>query len=105
WLRHFAFPFLFFLVAIPWPVQIEEVIIQDLMRAVTAINVIFLQLVGIPALQHGNVIEVGNGFIGVEEACSGVRSLQATFMISLFLGELYLFNVGRRFILVLVGAV
>jgi exosortase len=105
WLRHFAFPFLFFLVAVPWPVRIEQAVIQDLMRAVTGLNVIFLQLAGVPALQHGNVIEVGSGFIGVEEACSGVRSLQATLMISLFLGELYLFNVARRLVLVAIGAV
>ena len=104
WLRHFAFPILFFLVALPWPVRFEQIVIQDLMRAVTAINVIFLQLAGVPALQHGNVIEIGSGFVGIEEACSGVRSLQATLMISLFLGELYSFNVGRRFILVVIGA-
>src|SRR5204862_5050773 len=53
WLRHFAFPFLFFLVAVPWPVRIEQVVIQDLMRIVTAINVPFLQLIAVPALQHG----------------------------------------------------
>ena len=105
WLRHFAFPFLFFLVAVPWPVRIEQVVIQDLMRAVTALNVIFLQLGGVPALQHGNVIEVGSGFIGIEEACSGVRSLQATLMISLFLGELYSFGASRRLVLVVVGAI
>jgi exosortase len=104
WLIHFAFPFLFFLVAVPWPVRIEQIVIQDLMRAVTAINVVFLQLVGIPALQHGNVIEVGSGFIGIEEACSGVRSLQAALMISLFLGELYSFTVVRRVALVVIGA-
>jgi exosortase len=104
WLRHFAFPFLFFLVAVPWPVRIEQLVIQDLMRIVTAINVIFLQLAGVPALQHGNVIEVGSGFIGIEEACSGVRSLQATLMISLFLGELYSFGAARRFMLVIIGA-
>lgn len=105
WLRHFAVPFLFFLVAVPWPVRIEQVVIQDLMRAVTALNVIFLQLAGVPALQHGNVIEVGSGFIGIEEACSGVRSLQATLMISLFLGELYLFSIARRLALIVIGAV
>ena len=105
WLRHFAFPFLFFLVAVPWPVRIEQLVIQDLMRTVTAINVIFLQLAGIPALQHGNVIEVGTGFIGIEEACSGVRSLQATLMISLFLGELYSFSAARRLVLLVIGAV
>jgi len=104
YLRHFAFPFLFFLVAVPWPVRIEQVVIQDLMRIVTAINVTFLQLAAVPALQHGNVIEVGTGFIGIEEACSGVRSLQATLMISLFLGELYFFSAIRRIALVTIGA-
>src|SRR5438128_1281944 len=105
WVRHFAFPVLFFLVAVPWPVRIEQVVIQDLMRIVTAINVTFLQLAAVPALQHGNVIEVGTGFIGIEEACSGVRSLQATLMVSLFLGELYSFAAWRRLILIGFGAV
>ncbi len=73
------------------------------MRAVTAINVVALNIVGVPALQHGNVIEVSSGLIGIEEACSGVRSLQATLMISLFLGELYSFTVGRRFFLIVAG--
>src|SRR5438270_1978255 len=103
WLRHFGFPILFFLVAVPWPVRIEQIVIQDLMRIVTAINVTFLQLAGVPALQHGNVIEVGTGFIGIEEACSGVRSLQATLMVSLFLGELYYFTASRRVILIVIG--
>lgn len=104
WARHFAFPVLFFLVSVPWPVRIEQIVIQDLMRMVTAINVTFLQLAGVPALQHGNVIEVGAGFIGIEEACSGVRSLQATLMVSLFLGELYSFRISRRLILIAIGA-
>lgn len=104
WLRHFTFPILFFLVAVPWPVRIEQVVIQDLMRIVTAINVTFLQLAGVPALQHGNVIEVGTGLIGIEEACSGVRSIQATLMVSLFLGELYSFTTSRRVVLIVIGA-
>jgi exosortase len=105
WVRHFAFPICFFLVAVPWPVRFEETIIQDLMRAVTSVNVLLLNIAGVPALQHGNVIEVGSGLIGIEEACSGVRSLQATLMISLFLGELYSFGVSRRILLVVIGAV
>jgi exosortase len=103
WLHHFAFPFLFFLIAVPWPVRFEESVIQGLMRAVTSINVNFLMLAGIPALQHGNVIEVRTGFIGIEEACSGVRSLQAALMISLFLGELYSFTKVRRLVLLIAG--
>lgn len=103
WTRHFLFPFLFFLIAVPWPTFIEQGLIQGLMRAVTAINVSLLNVIGVPALQHGNVIETSSGLIGIEEACSGVRSLQATLMISLFLGELYGFALGRRCILIAAG--
>ena len=104
WLRHFAFPIVFFLVAVPWPMHLEQVVVQNLMRAVTGINVALLNVVGIPALQLGNVIEVGAGLIGIEEACSGVRSLQATLMVSLFLGELYAFKIRPRILLVAAGA-
>jgi exosortase len=104
WLRHFCVPILFFLVAVPWPTHFEQVVTQSLMRAVTAVNVSLLNVAGIPALQHGNVIEVSSGLIGIEEACSGVRSLQATLMISLFLGELYMFRLWSRLALVAAGA-
>src|SRR5450755_2838908 len=76
WLHHFTFPIVFFLVAVPWPTHIEQFVVQHLMHAEAAINVSMLNLVGIPAVQQGNVIEVGSEIIGIEEACSGVRSLQ-----------------------------
>ena len=104
WLRYFAFPFVFFLVAVPWPTQFEQAVIQGLMRAVASINVEVLNAIGISAVQMGNVIEVRSGFVGIDEACTGVRSLQATFMVSLFLGEFYSFSVVRRIILVIAGA-
>lgn len=34
-----------------------------------------LHLLGIPARQHGNIIELARVSVGVEEACSGIRSL------------------------------
>lgn len=104
WLRHFAFPFLFFLVAVPWPTQFEQFVIQGLMRLDARCNVEFLNLIGIAALQRGNVIEVGTGLVGIDEACTGVRSLQATLMVSLFFGEFYGFSARRRVLLILVGA-
>jgi exosortase len=104
WVRHFAFPILFFFVAVPWPTNLEQMVIQGLMRADALINVEFLTAIGIPAVQMGNVIEVGSGFVGIDEACTGIRSLQATFMVSIFLGEFYGFSVLRRLILILSGA-
>jgi exosortase len=104
WLRHFAFPILFFLVAVPWPTSLEQIVIQGLMRVDALINVEILTAIGIPAVQLGNVIEVGSGYVGIDEACTGIRSLQATFMVSLFLGEFYGFPIWRRLILVAGGA-
>lgn len=103
WLRHFAFPVLFFLVAVPWPVQLEQFVIQNLMRADSAITIQILNFIGTVALQHGNVIELSTGQVGIDDACTGVRSLQATFMVALFLGAFYRLAPLRRFLLVGAG--
>ena len=103
WLRHFWFPVAFFLVAVAWPAPFENSMIQWLMRTVTTLCVEALSWFGIPALQDGNVIQISAGRVGVEEACSGVRSLQTTLMIALFMGELMRFGWIRRIILLVGG--
>ncbi len=102
-LARFAFPICYFLVAVPWPTLIEAPLIQGLTRLDTKAAVELLGCFGIPAMQHGNVIEVAAGMVGIDEACSGIRSFQATLMISLFLGELYRLGFGRRLLFVLGG--
>ena len=99
----FVFPICFFLVAVPWPTGLETFLTQSLMRLNAATTVELLGFFGIPAVQHGNVIEVSTGVVGIDEACSGIRSLQATLMISLFLGELYALRVWRRGLCVVAG--
>jgi len=91
-----VFALLFFLVAVPWPTLLEWPLIQTLTRVNTGTTVEVLGLLGVPAIQHGNVIEVGAGAVGIDEACSGIRSFQATLMISLFFGELYRLSLLRR---------
>ena len=103
WVRHFAFPVCFILTAIPWPTGLELLLIQNLMRAVAGGTVEVLCLFGIPALQHGNVIEVGTGMLGIDEACSGVRSLQSTFMAAVFLGQMHRCSFLRRLGLIGIG--
>ena len=105
WLKHFGFGVCFILVSVPWPGTIENFIIQELTQAATGITVASLNLFHIWALQHGNLIEVKTGLLGVDEACSGIRSLEATLMVSLFLGELYRTNWQRRVLLVLSGVI
>ena len=99
----FTFPILFFLVAVPWPTLIEGPLVQGLMRANVGVTTELLSAFGVPAVPHGNVIEIANGMVGIDDACSGIRSFQATLMISLFLGELYALTVCRRVLCVLAG--
>jgi exosortase len=100
WLRQFAFPVAFFLVAIPWPTLFEAPVIQGLSRINAAMVVNVLDILDVPSIQHGNVIEVSTGMVGINDACSGIRSLQSSLMISLFLGEFYLFRWRRRLLLI-----
>jgi exosortase len=103
WLRQFAFPVAFFFVAVPWPTPIEGPIIQGLSRMNAALVVEVLGFLSVPAIQHGNVIEVSTGMVGINDACSGIRSFQSSLMISLFLGEFYFFNWRRRLWLIPIG--
>ena len=103
WLRHFAFPICFILAAVPWPYGPEQMLIQHLAQFVAAVTVELLNTVAIPAMREGNIIHISAGSLGVDDACSGVRSLQATFMASLFLGEMYRFHPARRALLLGVG--
>lgn len=104
WLRHFAFPICFALVAVPWLVQFENAVVQTLMRAVAGAAVEIAGWQGLGAYQFGNVIQLRNGFVGVDEACSGVRTLQTAIMVSLFLGELLRMSAVRRVLLVVIGS-
>jgi exosortase len=105
WARHFAFPICFTAIAVPWLSALESALIQNLTKCCAAIAVEALSLAGIAAVRHGNLIEVATGVVGVEEACSGVRGLQTSLMVSLVLGELLRFPVLRRFVLVFAGIV
>jgi exosortase len=104
WLRHFGFSICFILLAVPWPGTVEDFIIQELTQLATFLTVATLNLFHIWAVQNGHLIEVKTGLLGVDEACSGIRSLEATLMVSFFLGELYRTSWQRRGLLVLLGA-
>jgi exosortase len=100
WLRHFFFPAAFFLIAVPWPRNAEEAFMGLLMEknAIAALEV--LHWCGYEAVRRGNLIALPTGLLGVEEACSGVRSLQSGLMASLFFGEIFRFGVFARGMLV-----
>lgn len=103
WLRWFSFPLLFILTSVPWPHGVELPVSNSLMHATAAATVEILCLIGVPSVQAGNLVHIETGVIDVDEACSGIRSLQAMIMISLFLGELFRLKPARRLWLVGIG--
>src|SRR5262245_37618021 len=102
-LKQYAFPVAFFFVAIPWPTIVEQPIIQALTRVNASLVVEIMTMMGVPAMQHGNVIEVGSGLVGIDEACSGIRSFQSSLMISLFVGEYFRLSTNKRWLMVPLG--
>ncbi len=93
---HFAPPLFFIFTALPWPVTIQA----PFALAGTALNAQVaaeaVSLLGQPAVASGRVIEVASGVVGIEEACSGLRSLQTVAMAAFFLGELFRLGWRRR---------
>lgn len=92
WVKHFLFPVSFFLIAIPWPRNAEEAIMGFFMEKNAMAALEILHWLGYEAVRRGHLITLPTGTLGVEEACSGVRSLQSGIMASLFLGEIFRFS-------------
>jgi exosortase len=103
WMRHFAFVVAFPLISVPLPTGVEQDVIQRLTRVVTLVTAELANLSGIPAFPRGNLIEISAGVLGIEEACSGIRSLQSSLLVALFLGEFHRFSIARRVVLVALG--
>jgi exosortase/archaeosortase family protein len=103
WFQWFAFPFAFILTAVPWPHTLESIVSDSLMRGTAGATVETLCLIGVPSAQVGNLVHIENGVLDIDEACSGIRSLQAMVMISLFLGELFRLTLARRLLLMVLG--
>jgi exosortase/archaeosortase family protein len=77
-------PLLLLSTMIPWPYRIETSIIQEFTVVVSEVACNVLVFFGYPFELSGNSLTMGAVQIGVNEACSGIRSLQALFMMTIF---------------------
>lgn len=94
-----AFPVLFFFTAVPWPPRLEQPIRSTLMRWVATSTTEVLHWLGVEAQTSGGAIALRSGLVGITEACSGVRSLQAGIMFGLAIGEWFLLGPAKRILL------
>ena len=96
WLKYFAFPIGFLLLSLPWFFEIEYPLTQGLMRWNASLVAASLREIAIAAEPAGNIIQLQTCQLGVEEACSGILSLQASLMMGVLLGEIYRLSLRRR---------
>ncbi len=91
--------FYFLLIALPMPSFVQGLVVSNLQVFVASVDVELLKLLGYPARRDGALVELATGKVGVDEACSGFRSLQSSIMAAVFLGFLQFRQWGWRILL------
>lgn len=96
----FIFPLFVWLVSAPMVTFVEgQVRLFLLDRVVSTVAFVF-DLLGLPIEQHGNVLTLPKGSVGVEDACSGIRSLTGCLFAGSFLGAVFLDKLWKKVTLV-----
>jgi exosortase len=96
WVRHFTPALALFLFAVPWPSYIEISLVDHLMTFVATVVSEALNLLGYDAVRQGHIIQLPGSYVSVEEACSGVRSIQSTIMAGWLVSEWWRFRLRGR---------
>ena len=94
--RWIAGPLILLAGALPVPTALENALILPLRETWAALAAEISNAVGQPAIAYGTSVRIGNAWVGVDEACGGIRSLQACILAGLFFGEWLRFSISRR---------
>lgn len=96
---------LYFLTALPWPAIIETKIIHALTQAVSHFTTQSLLLLGYPAILSQGAILVDQDMVSINQACSGIRSLQNLLSLSVFLSIYFRFDWAKFIFLALTSTI
>ncbi len=99
----FAVPYGFILISLPMPSAVHVVVVNGLQAKVALVNAELLNILGVPAQQVGSLIHLPSGTVGVDEACSGIRSLQSAVMSTVFIGYITLKQPSLQVVLFITG--
>jgi len=83
WLRALFFPIGFLIFAFPFPIYVESVTFP-LKIFVAKVSVVAMNLLGMSVFREGTVIHLPTIDMGVEDACSGLRSIFLVASVSAF---------------------
>ncbi|GAB5561657.1 MAG: hypothetical protein SynsKO_33040 [Synoicihabitans sp.] len=87
----------------PWPSIFERNVILPLRHGIASLITEVSNLLGQPAMASGTSVRLAEHWIGIDEACGGIRSMQACVTTALFFGEWLKLSIQRRLLLVGVG--
>jgi exosortase len=101
----FVFPVLVWLVSAPMVSAVETQLNLALLRKVVTVVAFVFDTLGVPIEQQGNVLALPpiNGRpnqVGVEDACSGIRSLTACLFAGSFLAAVFVDRLWKKVLLV-----
>src|SRR6266404_4033460 len=99
--RALIFPWAVLFLMVPLPAILFNQVALPLQFLASRLASGLLELVGVPVLREGNVINLPSLSLDVAEACSGLRSLVSLITISVLYGYVFESRVSRRLLLVL----
>jgi exosortase len=99
WVRALAFPLFLLFFMIPIPTVVYNSITFPLQLLASRVSTQALDLMQIPVLREGNVLELAEQKLSVVEACSGIRSLLSLTFLSLVYGYFFESKVWMRVVL------
>jgi exosortase/archaeosortase family protein len=85
----------YLLTALPWPAGLESRIVHGLTQVVSELTTESLLLLGFPAILSQGAILVDQDLVKINQACSGIRSLQNLISLGVFLSIYFRFEWGR----------
>jgi exosortase len=96
----FMFPAIIWLISAPMVSVVEKEIRVFLLTKVTIVVFNIFDIIGYEIEREGNVLLLPEGQVGVEEACSGIRSLTACLFAGSFLASVFLNRFWKKMLLV-----
>ena len=85
----------YLLTALPWPAGLESRVVHELTQVVSELTTECLLLLGFPAILSQGAIFVDQDLVKINQACSGIRSLQNLISLGVFLSIYFRFHWGR----------
>lgn len=96
----FLFPALIWMLSVPMFSAVHKTISTFLMNKVAIVVYHSFDLLGFAVVREGSVLKLPLGDVGVEDACSGIRSLTACLFAGSFLGSVYFDKFWKKVFLV-----